>query len=85
MSQSEILRFTEYLKANPQSVPKLDKHRLPWVMKFAAEQGYAFTLDEAKTYIQARARTRGRELSDEQLDKVAGGWGSCQESLHCCL
>jgi hypothetical protein len=85
MSQSEVHRFAEYLKANPEPLPEIGKDRLTHAVKFAAERGFKFSADDAKAYIKSRARAAGRELSEEQLNKVAGGSSSCMESIHCCL
>ena len=42
-------------------------------VKIGGQHGYRFSLEEAKAFVQARARAAGRELDEAQLDKVAGG------------
>ncbi len=42
------------------------------IVEFAKSHGYNFTIEEAKEYIQSRAP---QELTDEQLEAVAGGKG----------
>ena len=42
-------------------------------MAFAASKGYVFTADEVKEHAKARAKAAGRELTDAELDGVAGG------------
>jgi predicted ribosomally synthesized peptide with nif11-like leader len=42
------------------------------VVAFAAQQGFAFTAEDVQL---AAAEMQGDELTDEELDAVAGGWG----------
>jgi hypothetical protein len=50
----------------------------------AARRGCKFDLEDARASSR-QAKATGLSLSDAQLDKVAGGWGSCMESIDCCL
>lgn len=72
MSKAEVERFHEDLASNPvlQGEAKAAATGLASVVAFAKKHGYEFTLDDAKSYIQARAP---RELDDQQLDALAGG------------
>lgn len=85
MSLAEVERFSKELKANPDLLAENRKNRLEAAVEVAAQRGYSFTLDEAKAFIRNKARAAGKELSDSQLDRVTGGFGSCMESIHCCL
>ena len=75
MSQADIERFVADLKASPELLDEVKQAAggLGSVVEFAKGKGYDITLDEAKAYINAQA---GSELSDEQLDALAGGKGS---------
>jgi len=42
---------------------------------FAATKGYAFTAEQAKEHVKAKAKAAGKELTDAELDGVAGGVG----------
>ncbi|MBT5660230.1 MAG: Nif11-like leader peptide family natural product precursor [Rhodospirillaceae bacterium] len=72
MSQAEVERFIadikgdEALRADTASNPA----SLAAIVEKAKAKGYDFTLDEAKAFANAQA---GKELSDEELDQVAGG------------
>ena len=85
MSQSEVLRFQEYLKGHPDLLPELGKGRMSHALAIAADHGFKFTLTDVMTFVKARAGAKGRTLSDAQLDNVAGGFGSCLDSEHCCF
>jgi len=75
MSQSEVERFIadikddKALRADMASNPA----SLAAIVEKAKAKDYDFTLDEAKAFASAQA---GKELSDEELDQVAGGKGS---------
>lgn len=72
MSKVEVERFSKDLATNPamQAEAKAAATGLASIVAFAKKHGYAFTLDDAKAYIQARTP---RELNDTQLDALAGG------------
>ena len=74
MSKADVERFVADLKANPDLLAEVKESAggLASVVEIAKGKGYDIGLDEAKTYIQAQA---GNELSDEQLDAIAGGKG----------
>ncbi len=81
MSIAEIERFAADLKSNEALRAEAEKaeadksHATPLdrAVAFAASKGYAFTADHAKDHIRATAKAAGKELSDAELDKVAGG------------
>ena len=74
MSTADIERFVADLKSN---ASLLDEAKgvsggLAAMVAFADSKGYGITVDEAKSYIADKANA---ELSDAQLDAVAGGKG----------
>jgi len=74
MSQSEVERFIADIKDNKDMLGELQGSTgLAHVVEYASSKGYDLTLDEAKAYINAQANA---ELSDDQLDAVAGGKSS---------
>ena len=81
MSIAEIERFAADLKSNAALRAEAGKHAaekqhetpLAGAVAFAASKGYAFTADHAKEHIKAKAKAAGKELSDAELDGVAGG------------
>lgn len=74
MSQADVERFVADLEANPDLLAEVTKNAggIASIVEIATGKGYDVTLDEAKAYIQAQAKA---ELSDEQLDAIAGGKG----------
>jgi predicted ribosomally synthesized peptide with nif11-like leader len=86
MSYSEVERFSKDLKVNPALKEEAKKHAsnpLAQAVGFAASKGYHFTLEDAKVHLKAKAKVAGKELSDAELDGVAGGWGSCMGDPTC--
>jgi hypothetical protein len=85
MSHSEVERFTADLKSNAALRAEAEKNgadkqhvpRLARATAFAASKGYKFTLDHAKEHVKAKAKAAGRELTDAELDGVAGGAPPC--------
>jgi Nif11 domain len=81
MSMAEIERFSADLKSNEALRAEAEKaqagksHATPMgrAVAFAASKGYSFTVDEAKAHAKARAKAGGKELTDAELDGVAGG------------
>jgi aryl-alcohol dehydrogenase-like predicted oxidoreductase len=81
MSQSEIERFAADLKSNAALRAEAEKaqadksHATPIdrAVAFAAGKGYAFTVDEAKEQVKANAKAAGKNLTDAELDGIAGG------------
>jgi len=71
MSQSELERFVKDAKDNKdfQKELKAVGADVEAIVTFASGKGYDFTVDELKSFVDAK---KG-ELSEEQLDKVAGG------------
>lgn len=74
MSRADIDRFVENLKSDPALLEqvKTGATGLASVVDLAKSKGYDVTIDEAKAYIDEQAHA---ELSDDQLDAVAGGKG----------
>ena len=74
MSQADIQRFVSDLKDNQAMLDELKSGvmGLAEVVKLAQAKGYDITVDEAKAYIREQAN---QELTDDQLDAVAGGKG----------
>jgi predicted ribosomally synthesized peptide with nif11-like leader len=72
MSQADIDRFVADLKDNPQMLEEIKAGAtgLASIVEQAQAKGYDITVDEAKSYIREQAN---QDLSDEQLDAVAGG------------
>ena len=81
MSISEVERFAADLKSNDALRAEAEKHAtekqhetpLASAVAFAGSKGYAFTSDHAKAHIKAKAKAAGKELTDAELDGVAGG------------
>ena len=71
MSQSELERFIADVKANKEMQEDLKKGEasVEAVVKYAKEKGYDFTVEELKAYVE----TKKSELSEEELEKIAGG------------
>ena|SRR5579885_733064 len=74
MSASEAERFADDLKAKPDMRAALKTSvgglGLSGVVAFAKSKGYAIDVADAKGYVERKAKM---ELSDEQLDRIAGG------------
>jgi predicted ribosomally synthesized peptide with nif11-like leader len=74
MSQADVDRFVAELKSDATMMDELkgSSTGLASVVEFASSKGYDISIDEAKAYIKDQAK---QELSDDQLDSVAGGKG----------
>lgn len=74
MSQEEIERFVGDLKNSEALRTGLSETAsgVGSVVAYAKDNGYDISADEASAYISAQA---GRDLSDQELDAVAGGKG----------
>lgn len=74
MSQADVERFVADLQNDEGLRNELSGHAsgVGSVVAFAQEKGYDVSADEASAYISAQA---GRDLSDAELDAVAGGKG----------
>jgi predicted ribosomally synthesized peptide with nif11-like leader len=72
MSQGEVERFSNDLKSKPDLLAKVKPHAtgLASVVSLAAQNGYHFSLEDAKQFIKAKSP---QPLNDEQLDAIAGG------------
>src|SRR5437868_7830149 len=88
MSQSEVERFARDLKSDGTLMSDLagspDKS-LAAAVSVGARRGYSFTLDDAKAFVAARAKASGKELSENDLDKVAGAGGPTFCAAQQCL
>jgi hypothetical protein len=85
MSLCEIERFAADLKSNAglraeaenAQADKSSATPLHRVAAFAASKGYAFTADELREQVKAKAKAKakaaGKQLTDAELDGVAGG------------
>jgi predicted ribosomally synthesized peptide with nif11-like leader len=71
MSRSEVERFSKDLKSKPDLLAKVKPHAtgLASVVSLAAQNGYHFSVDDAKQYIKANSP---QPLNDKQLDAIAG-------------
>ncbi len=74
MSKAEVERFVSDLKDNEGLRAELSGHAsgVGSVVSFAKDKGYDISADEARDYIQGQSE---RDLSDDELDAVAGGKG----------
>jgi len=72
VSIAEAERFVNDLAKDPQLLARVKPQAtgLAAVVALGKQYGYNFSLDEAKGYIQSRSP---RELTDKQLDAIAGG------------
>ena len=83
MSLSEVERFAADLKSSEALRAEAERHcagkhdetPVARAVAFAASKGYAFTAYHARAHIKANARAAGRELTDADLDSIAGGLG----------
>jgi len=81
MSIAEIERFAADLKSNKVLRAEAEKAQadkshatsIARAQAFAASKGYAFTVDEAKEQVKANAKAAGKNLTDAELDGIAGG------------
>ena len=80
MSQKDIQRFVSDLRENQSLLDEVKSGAvgLAAVVDLARAKGYDITVDEAKAYIRDQAR---QELSDDQLDAIAGGKGHHHHSV----
>ncbi|MDA0951589.1 MAG: Nif11-like leader peptide family RiPP precursor [Proteobacteria bacterium] len=74
MSQADIQRFVADLKSNADLRNEVtgSASGIGSVLEVAKEHGYDISVSEARDYIRSQASS---ELSDEQLDQIAGGKG----------
>ena len=75
MSVEDAERFANDLVGNKDLLGEVKKRAsgLKSIVEIGKENGYDFTVDEAKEYMQSRSP---RQLTDQQLDAVAGGKSS---------
>lgn len=81
MSKQEIDRFVEDLKSDTDMRDALrdEASGVGSVTEFAKGRGYDISPDEVRAYLQEKTE---RDLSDEQLDAVAGGKGHHHHHHH---
>lgn len=81
MSHEDIQRFVADLKSDDVLRAELSENAsgLASVVEFAAGKGYSITPDEVASYIQNQTET---ELTDAQLDAIAGGKGHHHHHHH---
>ena len=74
MSKADVERFVGDLKNNADLLAEVKSKAsgVGSVVEIARSHGYEITIAEAKDYIQKQTSS---DLSDEQLDAVAGGKG----------
>ncbi len=92
MSKETALAFFGAVEKSPdlqRQIKPLDEHESPENIKkfieIAAKAGYTFTVDDLSAAARARAEQQVRtgELSEDDLEKVAGGsWCVC---TGCCV
>lgn len=81
MSQADADRFVEDLKNNEELRAELSGQAtgIASVVTFAKDKGYDVTGQDVATYIEGQA---GQDLTDEQLDAIAGGKGHHHHHHH---
>jgi predicted ribosomally synthesized peptide with nif11-like leader len=78
MSQSEIERFASDLKSKSALSDEVKGRSLADTVGIASRHGYGFTVEEAKTFLKAKAKAAGKDLSDDALDQISAGFHKCQ-------
>jgi predicted ribosomally synthesized peptide with nif11-like leader len=78
MNTSEVERFASDLRSTPALSAEVMGKSLADTVGIANSHGYRFTADDARTFLKAKAKAAGKELSDSALDKIAGGYHRCQ-------
>ena len=81
MCIAEVERFAADLQSNATLRAEAEKAQaekshangIDRALVFAASKGYAFTAEEMKKHAKGRATAAGRELTDADLDGIAGG------------
>jgi len=74
MSQSEIDRFVGDLQANDALRAEIESASgVQATAGIAARHGYRFALEEFRVFVKAKVTASGNDLSDEELEKIAGG------------
>jgi predicted ribosomally synthesized peptide with nif11-like leader len=70
MSKADLERFVSDLQADANLQSEAKKATgIPSLVKVATARGYEITAEDIRQY----ARSQGQELTDEQLESVAGG------------
>ncbi len=79
MSIADAARFAKDLATDKEFVAKVkDKvSGLASLVELGKAHGYLFTLEEIKQFVRSAV---GRDLTDDQLDAVAGGQGAANKA-----
>jgi predicted ribosomally synthesized peptide with nif11-like leader len=85
MSEKAAAEFVAMAAANPAITEKvrsegesLSDERFNQVIKVAAEEGFEFTVEELRSVMSTAEESQEGELTDEQLETVAGGMATWQ-------
>lgn len=80
MSKSEIERFITDIQSDEALRTELSSKAtgVAAVVAFANAKGYDITADEARDYMKEQA---GQDLSDDELDGLAGGTGAAASGV----
>lgn len=73
MSRFDLERFTADTRKDRSMADEAARLRPQALAEWAASRGYELTLDEARGLVSSTA-----ELSDDELENVAGGWDEPQ-------
>lgn len=81
MSKADVERFVNDLKSDPALLAQVKENAagVGAVVEVARSRGYDITVDEARNYIRDQA---GTQLSDSDLDAIAGGKGHHSSSSY---
>ena len=76
MSAPEIERFAKDVRGNSALQEDLRSvgSNVQSVVAIANGKGYAFTQEELESYVQQHAPAKNGRITDEQLEKVSGGF-----------
>ncbi|MEH1840696.1 MAG: Nif11-like leader peptide family natural product precursor [Nostoc sp.] len=82
MSKENLEQFYIFVENNQQLQEQLGQAENPQsfyekAVQLGQENGYSFTVQEAEDFISQKAQQGNAELSDQQLEAVAGGKGGC--------
>lgn len=90
MSQAHAAKYYEICAKDPALLESLGEGTksaeefIARAVAAAKQQGLEFTAEEAKTYMEAQEVEKGSgELSDQQLEAVAGGKGGLKSLAKC--
>jgi hypothetical protein len=72
MSIAEIERSNAALRAEAEKASQW--RSADGVTDFATAKGYSFTASELTEHVRAKAEAAGKQVTDAELDSVAGGY-----------